>query len=155
MSTTRKLVQVAAAFAGALATACAAAAAGAASAPSAAAQATFQQSRAACMSSKSNQDPATCLKEASAALDESRRGNLTTGAQDDLRRNANDRCGVLAGAERSDCLARMKGQGSVSGSVSGGGILREKVTIEPVPAAASSPKDAGSRPAGSAGSAPK
>lgn len=96
------------------------------------AQARYQQDRAACLSGQTNQDRATCLKEAGAALAEARRGGLTDG-QGQLRKNAKDRCGVLAGAERTDCLARMSGEGTVSGSVEGGGILREKVTIEPVP----------------------
>ena len=38
---------------------------------------------------------------------------------------------MLSGDERADCIARMNGEGSVSGSVGGGGILREKVTIVP------------------------
>ncbi|MEO7339093.1 MAG: hypothetical protein ABIV63_21160, partial [Caldimonas sp.] len=46
-----------------------------------------------------------------------------------LRRNAKDRCDALSGDERSDCVARMKGEGTTSGSVAGGGILREKRTI--------------------------
>jgi hypothetical protein len=41
---------------------------------------------------------------------------------------------VLAGDERRDCLARMRGEGTVSGSVEAGGILREKVTVVPAPA---------------------
>ena len=77
------------------------------------AQARYQQDRAACMTGQSNQDRATCLKEAGAALAEARRGNL------------NDAQG------QTDCLARMRGEGTTEGSVAGGGILREKVTIVP------------------------
>lgn len=94
------------------------------------AQAQYQQDRAACMSGQSNQDRATCLKEAGAALAEARRGGLDDG-QGQLRRNAKDRCNALTGDERTDCMARMRGEGTVSGSVGGGGILREKRTIEP------------------------
>ena len=94
------------------------------------AQARYQQDRAACMTGQSNQDRATCLKEAGAALAEARRGNLND-AQGQTQGNATDRCKVLAGAERSDCLARMRGEGTTEGSVAGGGILREKVTIVP------------------------
>ena len=95
------------------------------------AQAKYQRERAACMNGQTtNEDRATCLREAGAALAEARRGNLSDG-QGQLRNNAKDRCNVLSGDERADCIARMKGEGSVSGSVGGGGILREKVTIVP------------------------
>ena len=42
------------------------------------------------------------------------------------------RCEALAGDERTACVARIRGEGSVSGSVAGGGILREIVITEPV-----------------------
>lgn len=94
----------------------------------------YERERAACLSGRSPQDQATCLREAGAALQAARRGDLTGGAGD-LKRNARERCNVLAGDERRDCLARMRGEGTVSGSVEGGGILREKVTVVPAPAA--------------------
>ena len=102
------------------------------------AQARYQQERAACLNGQTSQDRATCLKEAGAALLEARRGNLTDG-QGQLDRNAMERCKVLSGAERTDCIDRMHGAGTVEGSVSGGGILREKVTIEPAPAGSTKP----------------
>ena len=96
------------------------------------AQARYQQDRAACLSGQSGQDRATCLKEAGAALAEARRGNLSDEqSRRELRRNRMDRCNALTGDDRSDCIARMRGEGTVEGSVSGGGILREKVTIVP------------------------
>ena len=95
------------------------------------AQARYQRERAACMAGQTtNEDRATCLREAGAALAEARRGNLTDGPGQ-LRKNAKDRCNVLSGDERADCIARMNAEGSVSGSVGGGGILREKLTIVP------------------------
>jgi len=95
------------------------------------AQARYQRERAACMNGQTtNEDRATCLKEAGAALAEARKGNLNNG-DGHLRKNAKDRCNVLAGDERADCIARMNGEGTVSGSVGGGGLLREKVTIVP------------------------
>ena len=97
-------------------------------------QARYERERAACLSGQSQQDRSTCLREAGAALQAARRGELASGAGE-LARNARERCKVLAGAERSDCLARMRGEGTVSGSVEGGGILREKVTVVPAPAA--------------------
>ena len=94
-------------------------------------QAKYQRERAACMNGQTtNEDRATCLREAAAVLAEARRGNLTDG-QGQLGKNAKDRCNVLSGDERADCIARINGEGSVSGSVGGGGILREKVTIVP------------------------
>jgi len=58
-----------------------------------------------------------------------------------LRENALRRCNALPETERKDCLARMQGQGTVSGSVEGGGIYRELVTREVgvAPKAASAP----------------
>jgi len=95
------------------------------------AQARYQRERAACMAGQTtNEDRATCLKEAGAALAEARKGNLENG-NGQLRKNAKERCNVLAGDERADCIARMNGEGTVSGSVGGGGLLREKVTIVP------------------------
>ncbi len=95
------------------------------------AQARHEQERAACLSGKSSQDQATCLKEADAALAAARKGELSTG--DAAQANAFERCKSLPATQRSECEARMRGEGSVSGSVAGGGILRELVT--PVPAA--------------------
>lgn len=96
------------------------------------AQARYQQDRAACLAGQTGQDRATCLKEAGAALAEARRGNLSEEqSRRELRRNRMDRCNALTGDDRSDCIARMRGEGTVQGSVSGGGILREKVTIVP------------------------
>jgi len=43
------------------------------------AQARYKQERAKCMSGQSHQDRATCLKEAGAALNEAKRGNLGSG----------------------------------------------------------------------------
>jgi hypothetical protein len=86
------------------------------------------------LSGKSNQDQATCLKEAGAARDVARRGLLEEG-HPDYRRNQMDRCKALTGDEAKDCRLRMKGAGSVSGSASAGGIYRELTTIEPAPAA--------------------
>lgn len=97
----------------------------------------YQQERALCTSGRSNQDRATCLREAGAAYAEAKRGGLDgagtgTSASDNQRK----RCEPLTGDERSACLARMQGQGSISGSAQSGGILRELVVREPAPAKA-------------------
>ena len=95
----------------------------------------YQQERALCTSGRSNQDRATCLREAGAAYAEARRGGLV-GAGASASDNQRKRCEPLTGDERSACLARMRGQGSSSGSAQSGGILRELVVREPAPAKA-------------------
>jgi len=107
------------------------------SAASAEIQARYERERAVCMSGKSNQDQATCLKEAGAARDVARRGLLEEGNAD-YRRNQFERCKALTGDEAKDCRLRMKGAGSVSGSASAGGIYRELTTVVPAPAPAAS-----------------
>ena len=108
-------------------TICAGAAMAAAGTPSTDAQARYEAERAACLNGASNQDRTTCLKEAGAARDEARKGQLSDG-DGKLRQNAKQRCDALSGDEARDCQARMKGKGMTSGSVEGGGILRETVT---------------------------
>jgi hypothetical protein len=117
----------------------AAATAFAAGAPSEA-QARYEQERARCLSGQSGQAQETCLKEAGAARDAAQKGQLADG-DGKLRKNAKERCDVLAGDEKRDCTARMKGASNTteSGSVKGGGIIRETVTTEPAPAASAAP----------------
>lgn len=91
-------------------------------------QQTYQRERAACMTGQTSQDRSTCLKEAGAALAEARRGNLTPASG-----LGADRCNALDGTERAACVARMRGQGTVSGSVEGGGVLRELTVREVLP----------------------
>lgn len=99
-------------------------AAGAGAAQLSEAQARYQQERAACMSGSSNQDRATCLKEAGAALGEARRGALGDSSDANLTRNRMARCDALPAQEREDCAVRMQ-HGTMSGSAQQGGILRE------------------------------
>ena len=94
------------------------------------ANANIAQERKNCMDGKTNQDRATCLREAGAAKQESQRGNLRdTG---DYGSNASKRCDTLPADQKADCQRRSMGEGSVSGSVGSGGVVRELVT--PVPA---------------------
>ena len=117
---------------------CAATAMAVAETPAADIQTRYQQERARCLDGSSNQDRATCLKEAGAARDEARKGHLNDGDAK-YRSNAKDRCNALTGDEARDCLVRMKGKGSsnststTSGSAQSGGILRETVTRETKP----------------------
>lgn len=93
------------------------------------ARARYEQERAVCLSGQSNQDRATCLREAGAAYaDASKRGSNESAAQ--YQKNSTKRCDPLPDADRRDCMARMQGQGSTSGSVATGGISRELVTRE-------------------------
>lgn len=94
------------------------------------AQAQYKQDVALCNSSAATQDRNNCLLEARRALAENRRGGLNDN-QSSYQANASQRCGVLKGDDRVACEGRMQGQGSVQGSVAGGGLIRESVTTVP------------------------
>jgi len=102
-------------------------AASAGAVPRSEAQATFQRDRAACIEGLTGQDRATCMREAAAALQEARRGRLADG-DGQFERNRLLRCERQPVEDRQDCVRRMNGEGTTSGSVQGGGILRELVT---------------------------
>ena len=116
----------------ALAAAATLACAGTALAADAGAQARYRQEMAVCDSGRSNQDTATCREEARRALAAARSGQLNEPSTS-YQQNATQRCGVLQGDDMRDCEARMRGQGSVEGSVGGGGIIRESVTTTITP----------------------
>lgn len=88
------------------------------------AQLRYQQERAACMNGTSNQDRATCLKEAGAAWQEAKRAGLATSGDASLKQNRLQRCNALPAQDREDCALRME-HGTTSGSAQQGGILRE------------------------------
>lgn len=94
------------------------------------AQARYRQEMALCNSGQSNQDIQTCRREAGSARQEARRGGLS-GAGVGLEQNALLRCAAHEGIDRRACEARMRGEGTSSGSVGGGGILRETVIVVP------------------------
>ena len=99
-------------------------------------QARYEKDRAACIGGKTHQDRATCLKEAGAALDASKRGDLAEGSPQ-YRKNALQRCKNLPEKDRADCRARIDGDSTTtSGDALDGGIIRERVTREPAPAPA-------------------
>lgn len=101
--------------------------------PMAAAQAVYARDRAACLSGQSAEDQATCLKEAGAALEMARRagGTLPDESPQTLAENALRRCQVVSAADRYACRQMALGGGTVSGSVEGGGVLKEFVTTVP------------------------
>ncbi len=83
---------------------------------------TYQQDRAFCNSGQSSQDRATCLREAGAAAQERSRNGLSESAD----ANKFARCDYHKNPEdREYCIRRMNGEGTVTGSVDGGGLLRE------------------------------
>lgn len=91
-----------------------------------AARAQYLQDRAACNAGQSNEDRTTCLKEAGAALQAARSGELTSASPAVYRRNALLRCNEQPADAREACMARM--QNPAQGSVSGGGLLFEART---------------------------
>lgn len=96
----------------------------------------YQQEVNACMTGKTQQDQATCLKEARNAQAEKKRG-LLDNAGGSFEANAMARCRALTGEDKAACQARMMGFGSTSGSVAGGGVLRQVETVV-LPAGSSS-----------------
>jgi hypothetical protein len=96
----------------------------------------YQQEVQACMSGRTQEDQATCLREARNAQAEKKRGALDN-AGGQFQANAVARCDVLTGEDKAACQARMMGFGSTSGSIAGGGLLREVETVV-LPAGSSS-----------------
>lgn len=92
------------------------------------AQRQFQQERAYCMSGQSQQDRATCLKEANNAYGEARRGALGNSGSANFSQNAIERCKAQPAADQDACVQRIMGASSTQGSVKGGGLLRETET---------------------------
>lgn len=88
----------------------------------------YQQEVQACMTGHTQQDRDTCLKEARNAQADKKRG-LLDNASAQFQSNAAARCDVLAGEEKAACQARVMGYGNTSGSVAGGGLLREVETV--------------------------
>ena len=85
----------------------------------------------ACKSGNTQQDRATCLEEARNAHADKQRGALDKGGSaTQFEANARARCDVFKDAEsKAACEARVMGYGSVTGSVAGGGLLREVETV--------------------------
>ncbi|MBU6501519.1 MAG: hypothetical protein KGQ35_01500 [Burkholderiales bacterium] len=91
-----------------------------------AAQAQYLRDRAACNAGQSDEDRATCLKEAGAALQAARSGELTSASPATYRQNALLRCKEQPADAREACIARI--QNPAQGSVGGGGLLFEART---------------------------
>jgi hypothetical protein len=87
----------------------------------------YRRDVAACKVAPPGTDRAACLREAGAvrAIKDPVRTESDT---EPFARNALMRCERLPELDRKECVARIEGQGSTSGSVAEGGILRELVT---------------------------
>lgn len=91
----------------------------------------YQREVKACMSGNTQQDRATCLKEARNARADKTIGN----GNGDFKANAEMRCDALKGEDNAACRARIMGYGNTTGSVAGGGVLREVETVTAPPGA--------------------
>lgn len=95
--------------------------------PASDARARYEQERQKCHTNNTQDSLATCLREATNALDASRKGQLSDPGPI-AAANTTDRCNAFQSAqERSECVRRVESS-AVSGSVSGGGVLRESTT---------------------------
>ena len=96
-------------------------------------QARYQQDLAECKAQQATQDLAACRLEARNALAEAKRNLLSETTTNLFEKNQLKRCRVFKADDREACEARVRGDGSSTGSVQSGGILRE--VIRPVPPA--------------------
>ena len=98
------------------------------------ARARYEQERQKCQTNNTQDSLATCLREANNALAASKEGQLSA-PDPQAQQNATERCDAFQSAqEKAECAARIN-SAPASGSVSGGGVLRESVTTTIVPAA--------------------
>jgi len=95
----------------------------------------YGQERTRCMNAPKSEDQAACLKSAGAALQVAQQGQLDT-APHPYGENALARCNPLPASDRQDCIRRIQGAGTTSGSVAAGGISRELTTKVAAPAPA-------------------
>ena len=97
----------------------------------------YQQDLAECEAQQATQDLATCRLEARNALAEAKRNLLSDTTANLFEKNQLRRCRVFKGEDREACEARVRGDGSSTGSVQSGGILREATRpVPPEPATA-------------------
>ncbi len=93
----------------------------------------YQKEMQACREGRTGQDRATCMQEARNAHKAKRQGALNTPNAQSMEANAMARCEGMTEADRAACRARMMGYGQTTGSVAGGGVLRELEVIEMEP----------------------
>lgn len=85
----------------------------------------YQQERAVCATRSSAADQKVCMQDAAAAYGQLRRSGLASTGNPDYASNAVQRCAALPANDREACTLRIQGQGTVQGSVSGGGLFRQ------------------------------
>jgi len=93
----------------------------------------YQADLAQCAQLPTPEAVANCRRDAGAAYETARKGELNSGPSDQLRQNAIQRCNNLPAAQREDCMINMQ-QGAntqIQGSVTGGGILRRTEIVIP------------------------
>ena len=93
------------------------------------AKARLQQERVVCARIRDQGERDECLSEASTRFAGTQPSHHDENPAQ-LMRNALKRCEPLREPDRQDCVLRTQGQGTTTGSVAGGGIYRELVTIE-------------------------
>ena len=97
----------------------------------------YQQDLAECEAQQATQDLAACRLEARNALADAKRNLLSDTTANLFEKNQLKRCRVFKGEDREACEARVRGDGSSTGSVQSGGILREVVRpVSPEPTTA-------------------
>lgn len=90
----------------------------------------YRQDMRDCREGRTAQSRPDCEREARNAAGEARRGALKTPI--DAAGHAQQRCAVFKDAtDHADCMARMGTGARLSGSVEGGGLLREHTTSVP------------------------
>lgn len=87
-----------------------------------------RQERAWCMVNTEGTARSDCLRATAAAESEKRRGVPDNNSTDYVG-NAVARCNIFMGEERIACQARVIGLGNASGSVRGGGVIKDVVTV--------------------------
>lgn len=94
----------------------------------------YQQERAACAAMSNPESRTSCLRDLGAARQQARSQPRAPVSPEQLQRNALQRCEVHTAAdERTICERMVRGEGEVSGSVSGGGLIRSIETTVPAP----------------------
>jgi hypothetical protein len=91
----------------------------------------YQQERAWCLANTLGEEQVSCLKNSGAAQAEKRSGTIDSNGAN-FGANALLRCDALATDDRAACQARVLGYGKTSGSVQGGGIIKQIETVTPL-----------------------
>ena len=101
--------------------------------------AVYRSERAACLDGSNPQGRKTCLYEAESAHAAMRHGLLHNEPAGMLEDNARQRCQIQPeGMARSDCESRLGSEAVTTGSVDGGGVLRQWTTRRATPMKAAS-----------------